>query len=192
MLNIRNLFWALPLLSLLTFRFWQPAVALFLSPPGEHIPAPGHGSETDKNLAMTGVVFSQFSDGRQEWRIKAEKLQSEDEEANLKLEQVQAIFFGKQTKNGELLPVTTISSNTAQYEKETKLLTMNDNVVIKTEDGREMRTTQLQYLEEERELRADSKISIIAENFMLQGREMTYSIDRRFLQVSGQVVAEFN
>jgi LPS export ABC transporter protein LptC len=192
MLNVRNLFWALPLLVLFTFRLWQPAVARFLNPPGEQISAPEHVSEPDQNLAMTGVVFSQFSDGRPEWRIKAHKLQAEHGEADLTLEQVQATFFGKPGDNGESLPVTTLSCNTAQYESETKSLTLKDNVVIKTEDGREMRTAQLQYLEEARELRAASKVRILAENFQLQGLTMTYNIDRQYLLVSGQVVAEFN
>jgi LPS export ABC transporter protein LptC len=190
MIKTRNLFWFIILLLLLTYPVWRAPVAHFLEPPGE-IPG-GEVQKTNhpRSLDMGGVNFSQFTGGVREWHITAAGLHAENAENDLYLEQVRAQFAGTRSTAAESLPETTIRCGRASYEREKKLLTLQENVVVTTEDGYEMHTALLRYLEDTRQLRADSGIRMHGRGLTVEGRELVYNIDSQYLQVTGQVVAE--
>jgi hypothetical protein len=58
MFKVKNLFWFIPLLILLTYPLWQPYVADFLR-PADDINVSVEGAGTDRYLTMKGVAFSQ-------------------------------------------------------------------------------------------------------------------------------------
>ena len=189
MFKVKNLFWFIPLLVLLTYPLWQPHVADFLQPP-EEITVSVQGAEADRYLTMKGVAFSQFNKGRQEWRINAGSLYSEEEEKDLRLEGVRAEFFNDPAGEGEPGRAANIRSSRARYEKAKQLLTLNDDVVVITASGYELRTETLYFREDLRRLSAASGVAITGKGLSLTGREMAYELDSQYLVVDGQVTAE--
>jgi len=190
MIKVKNLFWLIPLLVLLTYRLWQPYAADFLMRPADEINVSGGAAGSDRYLTMEGVAFSQFNKGRQEWRINARSLYSEEEEKDLRLEGVRAEFFGEAARNGEPQPATNIRSSRARYEKAKQLLTLHDDVVVSTASGYEMRTETLYYREDLRQMNATSGVAVTGKGLSLTGREMAYDLDSQYLVVDGRVTAE--
>jgi LPS export ABC transporter protein LptC len=189
MFKVKNLFWFIPLLALLTFPLWRPTVADFLRPAA----AINNARVADgpaRILSLGDLVFSQFDKGRQEWRIKASTLYSENSDQDMRLEDVVADFFDKTGAGGEPVPATRIRSGKARYVKERHLLTLNDNVVVTMTNGYEMYTDILYYREDLGQLHATSGVTIIGQGLMLRGRKMAYDPERKYLQVDGQVAAE--
>ena len=189
MFKVKNLFWFIPLLTLLTYPFWQQYVADFLRPVDD-INASVEGAGAGRYLTMKGVAFSQFNKGRQEWRINASSLYSEEEEKDLRLEGVRAEFFGEAASDGEPQPATNIRSSRARYEKAKQLLTLNDDVVVITASGYELRTETLYFREDLRRMSATSGVTVTGKGLSLTGREMAYELDSQYLVVDGQVTAE--
>jgi LPS export ABC transporter protein LptC len=182
MFHVKNLFWGIPLLVLLTYPLWQPYVADFLRPAAD-INVSVEGAGADRYLTMKGVAFSQFNKGRQEWRINASSLYSEEGEKDLRLEGVRAEFFGEEA-------TTNIQSSRARYEKAKQLLTLNDDVVVITASGYELRTETLYFREDLRRMSAKSGVAVTGKGLSLAGREMAYELDSQHLVVDGQVTAE--
>jgi len=189
MFKVKNLFWFIPLLALVTFPLWQPHVNDFLRPtaPTE---SPRVAVGPDKSMTIAGLTFFLFNKDRREWRIKASTMYSDDGEKDLRLENVEADFFGEKAKGEESAPTANIRSDKARYEKERQLLTLRDNVVVTTTSGYEMRTDVLYYREDLHQLHATAGVTIVGQGLLLTGREMTYDPERQYLQVDGQVTAE--
>lgn len=191
MFKVKNLFWFIPLLVLLAFPLWRPFVADFLRPAAA-INDVRVADGPDQTLTLAGLIFSQFDKGRQEWRIKASTLYSENGDQDMRLKNVVAEFFGEAVAGGESVPTTRIRSDKARYVKEKHLLTLHDNVVVTMTNGYEMHTDILYYREDLRQLHATAGVTITGQGLMLRGREMVYDPERRYLQVDGQVAAEID
>jgi LPS export ABC transporter protein LptC len=189
MFKVKNLFWFIPLLVLLTYPLWQPYVADFLRPVAD-INVSVEGAGADRYLTMEGVAFSQCNKGRQEWRINASSLYSEKEEKDLRLEDVRAVFFGEAASDDEPGKATNIRSSRARYEKAKQLLTLKDDVVVITASGYELRTETLFFREDLRRMSATSGVAVTGKGLSLTGREMAYELDSQYLVVDGQVTAE--
>jgi LPS export ABC transporter protein LptC len=189
MFKVKNLFWFIPLLALITLPLWYPHIAEFLRPTVT-VYTPRVAEGPDQSLTLTGLTFFQSSGGRQEWRIKASSMYSENGEKNMQLVNVLADFFGKQAAEGEPGGTTNIRSGKARYEKDRQLLTLKDNVVVTTTSGYEMHADVLYYQEDLHRLHATSGVRITGRGLLLTGREMTYDPERHYLQVDGQVAAE--
>jgi len=189
MFKVKNLFWFIPLLALVTFPLWQPHVKDFLQPTAP-MDSPQVAAGPEQSLTLAGLTFFLYNKGRQEWRIKASSMYSEEGEKDMRLENVEADFFGETAKGEESPPTAYIRSDKARYEKERQLLTLRDNVVVTTISGYEMLTDVLYYREDLHQLHATAGVTIIGQGLLLTGREMTYDPERRHLQVDGQVTAE--
>jgi LPS export ABC transporter protein LptC len=189
MFKVKNLFWFIPLLALITFPLWHPHVADFLRPTAT-VYNPQVADGPAQSLDLVGMTFSQCNKGRQEWRIKARTMSSENGEKDMRLENVRADFFGKAAVEGGPGPTTNIRSGKARYEQDRQLLTLRDNVVVTTTSGYELQADVMYYREDLHQLHATSGVTIIGRGLSLTGREMTYDPERHFLQVDGRVAAE--
>ena len=189
MFKVKNLFWFIPILAIFTFPFWYPHVAAFLQPtPMVYNQRLSDGP--DQSLALQGLTFFQSNRGRQEWRIKANTMYSENGENDMRLENVRADFFGKGAAGGEEGSGTTIRSDKAHYEEDKQLLTLRDNVVVTTASGYEVHADVLYYREDLHRLHATSGVKITGQGLVLTGREMTYDPEHHYLKVDGRVTAE--
>jgi hypothetical protein len=67
---------------------------------------------------------------------------------------------------------------------------LNDDVVVITASGYELRTETLYYREDLRRMSAFSGVAVTGKGLSLTGREMAYELDSQYLVVDGQVTAE--
>lgn len=186
----RNLILLLPLLTLLTYPLWQPHAAKFLNPAGEPAGrAPKTSQPGSGSLTMEEAEISQFSRGSKDWLVEAQGLIMDDEISDVRLEQVRAIFPDRDAGKGGSRAEVKVSGEHARYLQKEKILTLTDQVLITTASGYEIRCGLARFLENTRQIKADSDVRIGGNNLTIRGRALTYTIDARALLVEGGVKA---
>jgi LPS export ABC transporter protein LptC len=134
---------------------------------------------------MLEVDFMQARDDRKEWQIKAARMYSLDGEKDIRLEDVEALFYGKSGKGqGE----TRISSQKARYNADNKLLNLQGQVVIRDNRGYEIQTESLNYLENDKKINTASKVQINGSNIAVSGESLMYDIVSGNYHLEGNVV----
>ena len=183
----RNLLWIIPLGALLTVPLWKPFAAGFLNPmrqtAGQSMPAltnlrPPSSSE------MTGVQFEQTRNGDQEWLLNAARFYSLENDAKMRFEDVHAWFFGDAREHEE----TRIRSREALYNRATRQITLQGEVLIENEQGYEMRTDSLEYLADDKKISTTSAVLIQGGNIEVRGNRLLYDIATGNYTLAGNVV----
>ena len=187
MKDSRNLLWIVPLAALLTFPLWKPLAADFLSPERKNTQTPVPSltnSSVMTSTEMDGVHFEQSKDGVKEWLLTASRLYSKENDSDMELEDVKALFFGSSGKKEE----TNIRSQKARYNTDTRQLTLRGNVVVENEQGYEMQTESLEYLAVEKKIRTTSAVSIKGSNLEVSGKRLIYDTVTGNYSLTGNVV----
>lgn len=181
----RNLLWLFPLAALLTAPLWKPLAADFLNPAhpdsSPQIPS-AISSGTLSSSEMTGVKFEQSKNGAREWLLTASRLASFENDSYMRLEDVEALFFGETEKNEE----TRIRSRQARYNADTRQITLLGEVVIQNTKGYEMLTESMVYLAAQKKIRATSSVRITGNNIGVRGNSLLYDT------VTGDYILEGN
>jgi len=187
--DLRNLLWLIPLAAVLTLPLWKPIAADFLSPVRKQAPASEvslTGPRITSSSEMTGVQFEQSQNGTREWLLNASRLFSAENDSDMQLEDVKALFFGAAGKAQE----TRISSQQARYNAETKKIALHGAVLIQNDEGYEMRTESLEYLAAEKKIRTTSAVNIQGNNIEVSGNLLLYDIVSGNYQLDGNVVCK--
>ncbi len=187
--KVRNLFWQIPLIIVLTFPFWQSFVVDFLDPADEVVTAADTRRQAG-SFSMEKVIFSQFKKGTKEWHINAEYLYSENNEDDLEMEKISARFLGSPPNKEDTKPSTHITGNKARYKKNKQILTISEDVKVVTDDGYKVETEVLLFQEKAGKLKASSGVHITGDKVAVQGRELTYDLNTRNFEIQGRVAAE--
>lgn len=185
----RNLLWIVPVAALLTMPFWKPYAADFLTPKQKETGSAGPSSASSRpqrSSEMTGVQFEQRKNGTREWLLTASRLYSTDDDSDMELEQVQALFFGTAGKNEE----TRIRSQKARYNTATEQIILQGEVVIQNDKGYEMQTEFLEYLAAEKKIRTTSGVNIQGSNIEVSGNELLYDTITGNYSLEGNVVCK--
>jgi len=183
----RNLLWIIPLAALLTMPLWKPLAADFLSPERDRTNPPVTslaGPSITSSSEMTGVQFEQSKNGTQEWLLHASRLFSTENDPDMHLEDVKALFYGNTAAHEE----TRIRSKKARYNGDTKQITLQGEVVIQNDKGYEMRTESLEYLAAEKKIRTTSAVNIQGNNIEVSGNRLLYDIASGNYRLDGKVV----
>jgi LPS export ABC transporter protein LptC len=185
----RNLLWIGPLAVLLTLPLWKPLVSDFLSPERNKNTAPVPSltnSRVFTRAEMAGVHFEQSKDGVEEWILTASRLYSIENDSNMQLEDVKALFFGTAGENEE----TRIRSQKARYNADTKQLTLQGKVVVQNQKGYEMQTESLEYIAVEKKISTTSPVHVKGNNIEVSGKRLLYDIVTGNYSLSGNVVCK--
>lgn len=183
----RNLLWIIPLALLITVPLWKPFVVDFLNPmqagrgpSGNGVPA----AEARQTSEMTGIRFEQNKNGAKEWLLTADRLFSTASDADMRLEDVQALFFGASAENEKMR----IRSQKARYDAATRQITLQGGVVIQNDKGYEMQTESLEYLTAEKKIRTTSPVNIQGSNIKVSGNQLVYNTVTGEYSLTGNVV----
>ena len=186
----RNFLWIAPLVALLTMPLWKPFAADILSPVRKETGTPGPAPLTNSKILssseMSGVQFEQIKNGSKEWHLTASRLNSTGSDSDMLLEDVKGVFFGTTGKNEE----TRIRSQKAQYNSDSKQITLQGNVVIQNDKGYEMRTDSLEYLAAEKKIRTTSPVNIYGSNIEVSGNRLLYDTVTGDYRLEGDVVCK--
>lgn len=182
MIETRNLLWIGPLLLLVSAPVWRPPLADFLRPAGEDIAtevSPGTG----RSFSMTEVFFYQNRNGSDEWRIKTDMVLTDDNEKNLKMKNVDAVFFGADSR-----PRAKVNSRSGNYDTETGVLTLTEEVVATTDEGYVLQTPVLRYLNRSRQINSEHGVRITGSKVDIRGQRLFYDMESGNYRLSGRVV----
>jgi len=185
----RNLLWIIPLAALLAFPLWKPFAADFLSPERKKtisfLP-----SLTDSRVLtsteMDGVHFEQSKNGVKEWLLTASRLYSIENDSDMELEDVKALFFGTTGKKEE----ASIRSQKARYNPDTRQLTLKGEVVVQDYRGYEMQTKSLEYIASDKMIRTTSAVHVTGNNIDVSGNRLLYDIATGDYSLEGNVVCK--
>ncbi len=171
--DTRNLLWMVPIAVLITMPLWKPLAADFLSPDYRGSGASDPSLKSPRSAGsseMTGVQIEQSQNGTKDWQLTAGRLYSKDDEPDMQLEDVQALFFGTTGEHEE----TRIRSQKAWYNTDSKQITLRGDVVIRNNKGYEMLTESLEYLAAEKQIRTTSPVNIQGSNIKVSGNRLLY------------------
>ena len=185
----RNLLWIMPLAALLAFPLWKPFAADFLSPEREAIALSALSLTNSRVLTSTemdGVHFEQSKNGVKEWLLTASRLYSIENDSDMELEDVKALFFGTTGKKEE----ASIRSQKARYNPDTRQLTLKGEVVVQDYRGYEMQTKSLEYIASDKMIRTTSAVHVTGNNIDVSGNRLLYDIATGDYSLEGNVVCK--
>ncbi|MEN8142928.1 MAG: LPS export ABC transporter periplasmic protein LptC [Thermodesulfobacteriota bacterium] len=180
----RNLLWQLPLLIIVTGPLWWSPVGDLLGPRG-NFENTGGAKISRQSFTMERVVLTQNRGGHDELVIKADKVNSGIHEDLVHLEGIEARMQGRDGRPSVL------RGGEAFYHAGQQIVTVLDNVRLKTPDGREMRTEALRYLTKFRKLKTAEDVWLGSEKIQIEGGNFFYDLDDGDFRVGGRVSVDF-
>lgn len=175
-MNERHLFWQLPIALLLTSPLWHGAAANFLTLEQQVSSAsPVH---QDSNFSMEDVVFLQAKQGINELLLQAKHLRGAGENNGFFLEEADAKRLGPNPAH--------ITGGNAHYDSRHEILTMLDDVVIKTRDL-EVKTPVMRYLTKFETVKSAADVEITGQGFAISGTSFMYNLANGNLRIGKRV-----
>ena len=182
----RNLLWIIPLFLLLTSPVWKGQFARFLMPGGDRrIEAASATTTRDRSVSLSEVTLSRFDNGLLEMLLTAERVQSERSGMNLLyLEGVDLLLFGQGEKKAH------ITGGEGSYDTTHNIITMVEDVAVKTSDNLELSTDALRYLITYKTMKTASEIFFTSRRATVRGTGMMYDFESGEYRVGGRVIGD--
>jgi len=157
--------------------------ALFFVLSPSHRPQVGgeesRGIETEEDILVEGIQFSEWEEDRLVWQMGAERARYHHKEKKASLDQVEVTFFP--ATGGKML----LWANLMDYDVRSKGLIARDSVRGKSDQGYDFATESLLYDGEKREVTTDDKVTLEKDRLTIQGTGMQGSlVDHKFRLLS--------
>jgi len=137
------------------------------------------GIETEEDILVEGIRFSEWEEDRLVWQMGAERTRYHHKEKKANLEQVEVTFFP--ATGGKML----LWANLVDYDVRTKGLRASDSVRGKSDQGYDFTTESLLYDGDKREVTTDDQVTLVKDRLTIQGTGMQGSLaDHRFRLLS--------
>jgi LPS export ABC transporter protein LptC len=158
------------------------AVLLFLlspSPRKGEGQGQGGGIETEEDILVEGLRFSEWEEDRLSWSMDAESGRYYHKEERASFEDVAAAFFPAAGRKMRLW------AKTVDYDLQSRVLMARDSVKGKSDQGYDFATSSLVYEGATREVRTDDKVTLEKDRLTIQGTGMKGSLaDHKFRLLS--------
>lgn len=184
MTGARNILWLLPLLLLVSWPIWGERVTLFLSPHESFNSSDKASVPPPRNFSMDDVVFLQDKQGQRDWRIVTKRLHTVGDQSKLQMESIDAVVFREQESRFHII------SDSGLYDTEAEVLTLTDNVEVKTAEGYKIKTPVLQYHERGQKIKTESAVDISGKDIKIKGRGLTYDMQSGAYRIGGRLYFE--
>ena len=176
----RNLLWQIPFLAMLLAPLWWGGVVKFLTV--EEIKQElGSLGQAISSFAMQRVTLSQAENGKEEIRLDAVRLYSQDGQDVLFLDQPVADLVGNPQK-----PVT-IKGGSAVYENDKQILTLLKDVELLSTDT-EVTTSVLRYFTKYKKVKSAAEVEINSDGMRITGTSFFYDLVNGDFRVGKRVV----
>mgnify|MGYP005840007841 CR=1 FL=1 len=185
MIRTRNLLWIIPLVIIAASPLWKKPVVDFLRPRGgfETGTAP---PEVLKSFSLEDVTFLQSKAGRAEMKLKAETLFTAEDENLMHMKEVNAVIFHEDSTSD-----IHITGRKAVYNTKQEIVTLSDNVRVVTADGKELKTSKLDYSAREEVIRTDKPVVMTDNDMRLTGKKgLYYNLQSGDFKVDGRVTVD--
>ena len=176
----RNMLWQLPLFVVVLYPLWWGAAADFLTI--EAIKQDQSSAvRTRSSFAMQQVKISQAELGKEEIRLDASRLYSEDDQDVLFLEEPVTQLVGNKDK-----PVT-IKGRHAVYETKKQILTLLEDVEMISSDTL-VTTSVLRYMSKYKKVKSAADVELNNDGMRVTGTSFYYDLVNGDLRVGKRVV----
>jgi LPS export ABC transporter protein LptC len=130
--------------------------------------------------------FVQTHEGRQEWKLKAEKAEVFEEEQKVHLKEIAVTI---QTPQGLELKLDGDEGIIDTFKKDFSLRKKNELMVIQLSNGYTIKTSGLKWFNDQRELITEGAAHISGPQVEIDGKELKVAIENQEVTVSGDVQA---
>jgi len=177
----RNFVCLLPLLIIIIGPFWWSVVGGLLIPRGSFDPPSPPPTTQLKTFVLDEVLLVQNRDGRDEFILKAAKVNSGIHVDVLELEKIVV-----QLVDGDGRPIL-LTGGEAIFHTAQHIITFIDNVRVHTPDGQEMRTEALRYLIRYRKIKTAEDVWLADEKVQVAGGNIVYQLIDGNFRIGGGV-----
>jgi LPS export ABC transporter protein LptC len=183
----RNSIWILPLLTILTGPLWWGSAGEFLKPRGGYASIQADQSRTRAHdFVMDRVVLTSNRDGVDEFTLMAARVRSDIHEEQLKLDDIEARVTGADGRS------TVLTGGEAIYDTNRHIVTVLDNVRVRTPDGQLMKTEALRYLTRYRKVKTAEDVWLGDERIRASGGNLLYDLSDGSFRIGGRVKVDFH
>ncbi len=144
------------------------------------------GLETEEDILVEGLLFSEWEEDRLIWSMGAERTRYHHQKKKASLEQVEVTFFT--ATGGKML----LWANLVDYDVQTKDLKASDSVRGKSDQGYDFVTESLLYDGDKREVSTDDKVTLEKDRLTIQGTGMKGSLADHKFRLLSEVRAVFS
>ena len=176
----RNLFWQIPILVIISAPLWWGAAAGFLTIETlQH--AQGSASQPKSSFSMLQVKLSQAENGKEEIRLDASRLYSENDQEILFLEEPETQLVGD-PKN----PVS-IKGGSAVYETNKQIITLLEDVELLSSDTL-VTTSVLRYMTKYKKVKSAADVELNSDGMRITGTSFFYDLVNGDFRVGKRVM----
>jgi len=144
------------------------------------------GIETEEDILVEGLRFSEWEEARLIWLMGAERTRYHHKEKKASLEQVEVTFYP--ATGGKML----LWANLVDYDVKTKGLRASDSVRGRSDQGYDFTTESLLYNGDKREVTTDDKVTLEKDRLTIQGTGMKGSLADHKFRLLSEVRAVFS
>ena len=164
-------FWGFMLVAFVTIILWD-----------DDVEENAKGNYVKHRMSLDNVNVSQIENGFEHSRMYATKCEMDDSQSNMEANDIKVLFFKEEiaTYTGHL-----IAASATKSPFEAKFF---GNVRLWNTDNERMKTEEMRYLFNRKELSTQKPITAWKDNAVLTGLGMTYNTESQELTVNQQVV----
>ncbi|MFW8601503.1 LPS export ABC transporter periplasmic protein LptC [Desulfobacterota bacterium M19] len=176
----RNLLWQIPLLVFMALPLWRPYAVDFLK---VRLPMAAKNSRIPKtSFYMRGVLLVQSSGGQDNLWLRTPRVYSRENQRLIYLAETEA-------RLGAGKPVL-ITSGSAVYDRFEGILTLLDNVVVKTPRHETLRTSVMRYLTKFDKVKSAAPVEFDGQGVRIAGTSFMYDLRSGDFRVGSRVSCE--
>jgi len=143
------------------------------------------GIETEEDILVEGLTFSEWEEDRLSWSMDAESGRYYHKEERASFEDAAATFFP--SAGGKMK----LWAKTVDYDLQARVLMARDSVKGKSDQGYDFSTTSLVYEGATRQVRTDDKVTLEKDRLTIQGTGMKGSLTDHTFRLLSDVRAVF-
>lgn len=144
--------------------------------------SPAEQKEMIYNISQ--VVLVGHEEGERQWVLKVRKVAEQGQDVTL----LTGIEDGEVYDEGEIKYFLT--ADRGSYERKKDFFTLQDNVFVTSNDGEILKTDQLDYDQQKKEM-TTGIVEIKTKNVLLTADQLSLDVDKEIYDFSGEVFLEF-
>jgi LPS export ABC transporter protein LptC len=138
------------------------------------------------DLGLENVHYSQNEAGRKSWELDAGRAEYQRDAGELTLNEVRFVYY-LDRDSGRL----TTSSQQGTFNRNSRQLFLNGEVVVVADSGEKLQTQSLHYDLENKQARTDGLVQIENSHLKLRGTGMLLDVEQKHLSLFADVRAIF-
>lgn len=155
------------------------------SPRKGEVQGQGGGIETQEDILVEGLTFSEWEEARLSWSMDAESGRYYHKQEEASFEDVAATFFPADGGKMKLW------AKSVDYDLQSRVLKARDSVRGESDQGYDFETSSLVYEGATREVRTDDKVTLEKDRLTIQGTGMKGSLTNHTFRLLSDVRAVF-